>query len=222
MHQVHRFGLDGIVTRRLSCLSMFWHFLDLVWICGFTFVYLREFPEELHRRLPAVAGTHAGVIRRRHDGPGAAREPVAGPGGAVHRAVAGAAGVFPAPGRVPHAARQHRRLHLHGAADRHHRGGFAVGHAQRQRKHDAHADVGGSGEVPPLRKARWNACAWTRPPSTWTPRATSPSSRACARRVPSCAWADRRKPPPMPACTPRPWAAWCSATAATAGTRGIS
>ncbi|KAG1252427.1 hypothetical protein G6F65_017927 [Rhizopus arrhizus] len=126
MHQVHRFGLDGIVTRRLSCLSMFWHFLDLVWICVFTFVYLREFPEELHRRLPAVAGTHAGVIRRRHDGPGAAREPVAGPGGAVHRAVAGAAGVFPAPGRVPHAARQHRRLHLHGAADRHHRGGFAM------------------------------------------------------------------------------------------------
>ncbi|QKH37565.1 cytochrome o ubiquinol oxidase subunit III [Achromobacter pestifer] len=43
MHQVHRFGLDGIVTRRLSCLSMFWHFLDLVWICVFTFVYLREF-----------------------------------------------------------------------------------------------------------------------------------------------------------------------------------
>ncbi len=43
MHQVHRYGLDGIVQRRLSCLSMFWHFLDLVWICVFTFVYLREF-----------------------------------------------------------------------------------------------------------------------------------------------------------------------------------
>ncbi|KAG1341685.1 hypothetical protein G6F61_014866 [Rhizopus arrhizus] len=43
MHQVHRFGLDGIVTRRLSCLSMFWHFLDLVWSCVFPFVYLREF-----------------------------------------------------------------------------------------------------------------------------------------------------------------------------------
>jgi cytochrome o ubiquinol oxidase subunit 3 len=41
MHQVHRFGLDGIVRRRLACLSLFWHFLDLVWICVFTFVYLR-------------------------------------------------------------------------------------------------------------------------------------------------------------------------------------
>ncbi|HEY1998740.1 cytochrome o ubiquinol oxidase subunit III [Paraburkholderia sp.] len=25
---------------RLSCLSLFWHFLDIVWICVFTFVYL--------------------------------------------------------------------------------------------------------------------------------------------------------------------------------------
>ncbi|KWV58475.1 cytochrome o ubiquinol oxidase subunit III [Rhizobium altiplani] len=41
MHQVFRFGLDGIVRRRLACLSLFWHFLDLVWICVFTFVYLR-------------------------------------------------------------------------------------------------------------------------------------------------------------------------------------
>lgn len=41
MHQVYRFGLNGIVRRRLACLSLFWHFLDLVWICVFTFVYLR-------------------------------------------------------------------------------------------------------------------------------------------------------------------------------------
>ncbi|MGN6124852.1 MAG: cytochrome c oxidase subunit 3, partial [Sphingomonas oligoaromativorans] len=41
MHQVARYGLDGIVRRRLACLSLFWHFLDLVWICVFTFVYLR-------------------------------------------------------------------------------------------------------------------------------------------------------------------------------------
>ncbi|WP_049621561.1 cytochrome o ubiquinol oxidase subunit III [Frateuria defendens] len=40
-HMVARFGLDGVVKRRLSCLSLFWHFLDLVWICVFTFVYLR-------------------------------------------------------------------------------------------------------------------------------------------------------------------------------------
>ncbi|MCP3715728.1 cytochrome o ubiquinol oxidase subunit III [Paraburkholderia sp. CNPSo 3281] len=26
--------------RRLTCLSLFWHFLDVVWICVFTFVYL--------------------------------------------------------------------------------------------------------------------------------------------------------------------------------------
>jgi cytochrome o ubiquinol oxidase subunit 3 len=43
IHQVDRFGLDGIMRRRLACLSLFWHFLDLVWICVFTFVYLREF-----------------------------------------------------------------------------------------------------------------------------------------------------------------------------------
>ncbi len=43
IHQVKRFGLDGITRRRLACLSLFWHFLDLVWICVFTFVYLREF-----------------------------------------------------------------------------------------------------------------------------------------------------------------------------------
>jgi cytochrome o ubiquinol oxidase subunit 3 len=43
IHQVKRFGLDGITRRRLACLSLFWHFLDLIWICVFTFVYLREF-----------------------------------------------------------------------------------------------------------------------------------------------------------------------------------
>ena len=42
IHQTLRFGLDGMVIRRLACLSLFWHFLDLVWICVFTFVYLRE------------------------------------------------------------------------------------------------------------------------------------------------------------------------------------
>lgn len=43
MQQVWRHGLDGIARRRLACLSLFWHFLDLIWICVFTFVYLREF-----------------------------------------------------------------------------------------------------------------------------------------------------------------------------------
>ncbi|CAB3788964.1 Cytochrome bo(3) ubiquinol oxidase subunit 3 [Paraburkholderia ultramafica] len=43
MHQVYEFGLTGVTRRRLACLSLFWHFLDLIWICVFTFVYLREF-----------------------------------------------------------------------------------------------------------------------------------------------------------------------------------
>lgn len=32
--------ISGISLTRLSCLSLFWHFLDVVWICVFTFVYL--------------------------------------------------------------------------------------------------------------------------------------------------------------------------------------
>jgi len=40
MHQVQRRGLTDNNVTRLSCLSLFWHFLDLVWICVFTFVYL--------------------------------------------------------------------------------------------------------------------------------------------------------------------------------------
>jgi len=43
MHQTFRFGLTDVIRRRLACLSMFWHFLDLIWICVFTFVYLRGF-----------------------------------------------------------------------------------------------------------------------------------------------------------------------------------
>jgi cytochrome o ubiquinol oxidase subunit 3 len=38
--QVSRFGLIPENRRRLMCLSMFWHFLDVVWIGVFTFVYL--------------------------------------------------------------------------------------------------------------------------------------------------------------------------------------
>ncbi|GLQ94844.1 cytochrome o ubiquinol oxidase subunit III [Dyella acidisoli] len=40
MVMVGKFGLNDAVQRRLSCLSLFWHFLDLVWICVFSFVYL--------------------------------------------------------------------------------------------------------------------------------------------------------------------------------------
>lgn len=40
MVQVSQRGLTVENRRRLSCLSLFWHFLDVVWIGVFTFVYL--------------------------------------------------------------------------------------------------------------------------------------------------------------------------------------
>ncbi len=40
MVQVGKHGLTVPNQRRLFCLSMFWHFLDVVWIGVFTFVYL--------------------------------------------------------------------------------------------------------------------------------------------------------------------------------------
>lgn len=32
--------LSERMMNKLTCLSLFWHFLDIVWICVFTFVYL--------------------------------------------------------------------------------------------------------------------------------------------------------------------------------------
>src|SRR5437763_9132001 len=40
MFQLGKHGITGANYRRLSCLSMFWHFLDVVWIGVFTYVYL--------------------------------------------------------------------------------------------------------------------------------------------------------------------------------------
>jgi cytochrome o ubiquinol oxidase subunit 3 len=40
MTQVGKFGLTAANKRRLMCLSLFWHFLDVIWIGVFTFVYL--------------------------------------------------------------------------------------------------------------------------------------------------------------------------------------
>lgn len=40
MVQVMRRGLIAENKRRLMCLSMFWHFLDVIWIGVFSFVYL--------------------------------------------------------------------------------------------------------------------------------------------------------------------------------------
>lgn len=33
-------GLTDSTLRRLTCLSLFWHFLDVIWVLIFTFVYL--------------------------------------------------------------------------------------------------------------------------------------------------------------------------------------
>jgi cytochrome o ubiquinol oxidase subunit 3 len=40
MFQVKQRGLVRENKRRLMCLSMFWHFLDVIWIGVFSFVYL--------------------------------------------------------------------------------------------------------------------------------------------------------------------------------------
>ncbi len=40
MVQVGLRGLEPANQRRLMCLSMFWHFLDVIWIGVFSFVYL--------------------------------------------------------------------------------------------------------------------------------------------------------------------------------------
>ena len=40
MLQVSKRGLTDRNNTRLMCLSLFWHFLDIVWICVFTIVYL--------------------------------------------------------------------------------------------------------------------------------------------------------------------------------------
>jgi len=40
MVQLYKGGFTPVMRRRLNCLSLFWHFLDVVWIGVFTFVYL--------------------------------------------------------------------------------------------------------------------------------------------------------------------------------------
>ncbi|UTH76590.1 cytochrome o ubiquinol oxidase subunit III [Chromobacterium sp. IIBBL 290-4] len=41
MAEVVKTGLTSRAMTRLNCLSLFWHFLDIVWICVFTVVYLK-------------------------------------------------------------------------------------------------------------------------------------------------------------------------------------
>ncbi len=41
MAQLWRRGFTRVTTRRVGLFSLFWHFLDIIWIFIFTFVYLR-------------------------------------------------------------------------------------------------------------------------------------------------------------------------------------
>ncbi|WWO99013.1 MAG: cytochrome o ubiquinol oxidase subunit III [Candidatus Dasytiphilus stammeri] len=40
IYQLYKRGLTTINRTRMECLSLFWHFLDIIWICVFTVVYL--------------------------------------------------------------------------------------------------------------------------------------------------------------------------------------
>lgn len=40
LYQIAKLGLTNSICTRILCLSIFWHFLDIIWICVFTFVYL--------------------------------------------------------------------------------------------------------------------------------------------------------------------------------------
>jgi heme/copper-type cytochrome/quinol oxidase subunit 3 len=43
MIYVMKRGLNSHLVRKLSLLSLFWHFLDIVWIFIYTIVYLGAF-----------------------------------------------------------------------------------------------------------------------------------------------------------------------------------
>ncbi|QCI18988.1 cytochrome o ubiquinol oxidase subunit III [Buchnera aphidicola] len=40
IYQIFKLGLTYNVQVRILCFSLFWHFLDIIWICIFTFIYL--------------------------------------------------------------------------------------------------------------------------------------------------------------------------------------
>ncbi|MBZ2279413.1 cytochrome c oxidase subunit 3, partial [Buchnera aphidicola] len=39
-YQIIKLGITETIRIRILCFSLFWHFLDIIWICVFTFVYL--------------------------------------------------------------------------------------------------------------------------------------------------------------------------------------
>lgn len=40
MYQIQKKGINQAIRIRMGCLSLFWHFLDVIWICVFSIVYL--------------------------------------------------------------------------------------------------------------------------------------------------------------------------------------
>ncbi|WWO98720.1 MAG: cytochrome o ubiquinol oxidase subunit III [Candidatus Dasytiphilus stammeri] len=40
MYQILMRGITDTIITKMACLSLFWHFLDVIWICVFTIVYL--------------------------------------------------------------------------------------------------------------------------------------------------------------------------------------
>ncbi len=40
LFQLARHGLTAVTSRKLYTFALYWHFLDIVWVCIFTFVYL--------------------------------------------------------------------------------------------------------------------------------------------------------------------------------------
>lgn len=40
LYQIKKLGLTNIIYTRILCFNIFWHFLDIIWIGIFTFIYL--------------------------------------------------------------------------------------------------------------------------------------------------------------------------------------
>lgn len=40
LYQLFNLGITDFIRIRILCFGLFWHFLDIIWICVFTFVYL--------------------------------------------------------------------------------------------------------------------------------------------------------------------------------------
>eukprot|EP01038_Epipyxis_sp_PR26KG_P019617 gene19617-27781_t len=183
-------GLIPENNRRLMCLSMFWHFLDVVWIGVFTFVYLMGVlpPQHLFGLCDGVC-----VVRHPHghsllagagQGDCGPQHGCAGAGRLRRDPDPGAHGVLPA-----HERQDRRRLdaavhHLHRGVRGHRHRGDLVGDVPHERQHDAK-----HGRAPDAQHAMMSAPSGPAEQSaaTGTPRLRSAGLRytlvACAALV---------------------------------------